>query len=207
MCRSESIQFSLSNKLEVDVSTDDKKTLDKISKKLTAHETCDVHIKNIPIEDGADAEADSKQRTITTGFAIQDNQNLANVRKLMGASYFLAKRKIAGNAMPDLCLLFDYINADPGKHYRSRDMCEEWQTCFSMALMNQQLTVIRNSPCYCLSVDETTDISVTKSMIMYIRYLNPDYTAVTQYLCQIKVTSGKGEGNFNTFTSTAMGCT
>ena len=56
-----------------------------------------------------------------------------------------------------------------------------------------QLKALLNSPFYSLMVDETTDISVVKEMVLYARFLGDGGSVVTSFLKIIELNDGRAE--------------
>ena len=63
-----------------------------------------------------------------------------------------------------------YFQADNAK-YTSETILQELLSCMAKAVRRPLLEAIRNSP-YSVMIDETTDVSITKQFITYIRFLD-----------------------------------
>ena len=74
---------------------------------------------------------------------------LLELGKSLGASY-LADIQVGGNA-----------------HYSSERFMQEIVECLGKAVFNPIVSKLRQSPFFALCIDETTDVSVTKELILY----------------------------------------
>ena len=50
--------------------------------------------------------------------------------------------------------------------------CEEFQQCISEVIQKDILTAIKKAEFYSVLMDESTDISVSKQMVVYVRIAN-----------------------------------
>ena len=97
--------------------------------------------------------------------------------------YWLAKENIAmlkASSLHDLAKL-NGTNIEIANY---QGKMAAWQIVESLNLVLEgQITEdLKASPYFSLMADESTDISVTKNLILYIQYLNPDQRSVTRYI-------------------------
>ena len=95
--------------------------------------------------------------------------------------YWLAKNEVAHftkfESLRSLCrdLGCDYfkeLNLGHNATYSSNRMIDEWLQILSDIIEEDVLTAVRSSPAIGLMCDESTDISVTKELILYARILS-----------------------------------
>jgi hypothetical protein len=71
------------------------------------------------------------------------------------------------------------------------------QSSMSQWLQQEQLAAVAKSPFFGLSVDEATDVSTTKQLIVFIRYLKRvghSMVPVTEFLAMVEVDDGTAAG-------------
>ena len=93
--------------------------------------------------------------------------------------YWLAKENIAmlkASSLHDLAKL-NGINIEIANYQGKMQFVES----LNIVLEGQITEDLKASPYSSLMADESTDISVTKNLILYIRYLKPDQRSVTRY--------------------------
>ena len=52
---------------------------------------------------------------------------------------------------------------------------------------------VKESPCYSMVIDKTTDLAVCKDLIVYAKYLNNSHTEVTSFLGISQLHNGEAE--------------
>ena len=72
--------------------------------------------------------------------------------------------------------------------YQSRASVQEFQESISEVLESELLNKIRKAEFFSILCDESTDISNTKKLILYVRLIDPDtFVASTHFLGNITV--------------------
>ena len=66
--------------------------------------------------------------------------------------------------------LVELQGVDVGKPHRSKNYGWEFIFAIDDVIVNKQLARIKQAPFYCIIADESTDISVTKNLAVYIKY-------------------------------------
>ena len=110
----------------------------------------------------------------TTNFA-----GLIQLAKSLGATY-LSDLNLGGNA-----------------HYLSERFMQEAIMSLGEVISNKIFDDIRHSPFFALMCDETTDISVSKEVIVYARYLNSDRKVCTSFVGMIEISDGTAKTILN----------
>ena len=104
----------------------------------------------------------------TTNFAP-----LLELGKSLGASY-LSDLQLGGNA-----------------HYRSEHCMQEVVQCLGETVADPIVSHLQKSPLFfCLSIDETTDVSVTKELVVYGGYV-AEGGIKTSFLCIVELHDGR----------------
>ena len=124
-------------------------------------------------------------------------------------TYFLAKEEIASSKLSALCDLLVMVNADGIKHlsredstrrgeqltYRSNRSVTDFQKALSQVIEEDVLRKIEWNDVIGLMTDETSDITVTHKMIVYIRAIDPDlFEAREFFLADVELNSANAEG-------------
>jgi hypothetical protein len=60
-------------------------------------------------------------------------------------------------------------------------------------LTEEAVKDMQQSDCYALMVDESTDVSVNKLLIVYIKYITPSNTVCTRFLSNVEVPDGAAD--------------
>ena len=115
--------------------------------------------------------------------------------------YWLAKEEIAHftkfDSLRQLCVdlgcdYFRELNVGGNAKYNSHRMIDEWLAILSGTIEEDLLNKIRISPAIGLMCDESTDISVTKELILYARIIACGKVS-THFLKLIHIPDGKAE--------------
>ena len=64
------------------------------------------------------------------------------------------------------------LNASGNGHYTSEHIVQELVELLAHQIEEAQMTAFSHSPFYGLMIDESTDISITKQLVLYERYVN-----------------------------------
>ena len=65
--------------------------------------------------------------------------------------------------------------------------------CLGQTVLQPLLHDIQQSQLYAILIDETTDVSVKKQLIMYCRYVKGDSSTETKYIAMLPIPDGKAE--------------
>ena len=166
-CRPQKIGVGKAVWVDLPCTTITRQSLVKHSKTLS-------HIKAVKME--ADLSSAQTDGGITMAFQrVVSAQRKAFIGALK-CMYFLNKREVAHttNFVPLLELgkslgasyLAD-IQVGGNAHYSSERFMQEIVECLGKAVFNPIVSKLRQSPFFALCIDETTDVSVTKELILY----------------------------------------
>ena len=118
----------------------------------------------------------------------------------MRLAYFLASNNLPYSVMDGLCwLVQDIVKVSTGKDYKkgyatySNDQgAREMVRCISKDLESGTISKIKNALYFTLMIDESTDISISKNLVMMARFVESDLV-VTKVLDLVYVESGKAD--------------
>ena len=134
--------------------------------------------------------------TLDGQFERQNRHELTYLKAFIATAYFLAVRQMPTiHYQPMLELMTQLKLLVPGL-YRSRQACGLFQELISQMLMDE-LTMTLQDEMYGLIIDESTDITAQKTLIVYVRYLRR-MTPVTKFLSLIPVVSGDADSIITT---------
>jgi hypothetical protein len=132
-------------------------------------------------------------------FEHQLRHELKHLRTFIATAYFLAVRQMPTvHYQPTLELMAQLKLVVPAV-YRSRQACGLFQELISQ-MLKDELTMILQDQQYGLIIDESTDITAQKTLIVYVRYLCR-MTPVTSFLALIPVANGVADGIVTTLLS------
>ena len=172
--------------------------------KVVRHSQSDMHLAALEKErlaiaaaaDGGIAQAFEKTVTLQT-------QALSGSMQIL---YWLAKNEVAHftkfESLRELCFdlgcdYFRELNVGGNAHYSSHRIIDEWLEVLSDIIEEDVLATVHKSPAIGLMCDESTDISVTKELILYARILSCG-EAQAHFLKLIYIHDGKAETIENT---------
>ena len=116
--------------------------------------------------------------------------------------YWLASEDIASlkyNSLNDLvtlqgCSALKDLYVGENAKYTHHQIVEEMQQCIADCIKEKNYCRCPGSPAIRIMVDESTDISVTKSLMVYIRYLDSLHKKCkTSFLTVLELTSGTAD--------------
>ena len=119
----------------------------------------------------------------------------------MKCVYFMIKQGYASSGYGDFvdfmgymnCPDIDQLNCGDNATYTSVDIAYEFQDSIAAVIHSSIEKTLLNSPCISPLADESTDISVTKKLVIYARAVNTDFRPLTMFLENVHVTDGKAE--------------
>ena len=106
---------------------------------------------------------------------ISKYPSLVNLQKLQGCSG-LDKISVAKNAT-----------------YNCRNSGEEFQESIASIIHTDIVKKLKDSEMFSILVDETTDISISKQMIIYARVVHKEFTVHSYFLANITITNVKSD--------------
>lgn len=106
---------------------------------------------------------------------IKKYQSLMQMQKLQGCES-LSKLQVSQNAT-----------------YLSRSSGEEFQACIADQIHSQIISNIKSADMYSILVDESTDISISKQMVVYVRVVDSLFVPHTYFLKNITVDNPKSD--------------
>ena len=134
--------------------------------------------------------------TLDSQFDEQHRHELTYLKAFIATAYFLAVRQMPTiHYQPMLELMAQLKLLMPGV-YRSRQACGLFQELISQ-MLKDELTMTLQDELYGLIIDESTDITAQKTLIVYVRYLRR-MTPVTNFLSLIPVTNGDADSIITT---------
>ena len=147
--------------------------------KVLRHSQCEMHLAALEKERLAIVAAGDG------GIAQAFERTVSMLRLALSGSlqilYWLAQNEVAHftkfESLRTLCCdlgcdYFKELNLGHNANYSSNRMIDEWLQVLSNIVEEDILTAVRNSPGIGLMCDESTDISVTKELILYARILH-----------------------------------
>ena len=90
----------------------------------------------------------------------------------------------------------EYIDAvcqGGNAQYTSRDFLQETLQTLADTIRAPFYHAVKESPCYSMVIDETTDLAVCKDLIVYAKYLDNSHTEVTSFLGILQLHNGEVE--------------
>ena len=130
--------------------------------------------------------------------AVQEKEKGMDVA--LKTTYWLAKEGISTRKYSSLLSLLEFLecpsvnelNCGANANYHSDVIANELQNAIAQVIREDIDNEITQSICFSLLVDESTDISVTQMLVMYIRHVNPvNFKPVTHFLNNVQVKDGK----------------
>lgn len=122
---------------------------------------------------GVDASIQAAMRTVhwlaMEDVAIKKYTSLMEFQKLQGCESVL-DLSVGGNAT-----------------YMSRTAGQEFQECVAEAIHKEVVQKIREADMYSILIDESTDLSVSKHMVVFVRLVDSDFVPHTYFLKNISV--------------------
>ena len=95
------------------------------------------------------------------------------------------------------CEYLDDLRVGRCVHYMSQNCIQNIVGCLGQTVLQPLLHDIQQSQLYAILIDETTDVSVKKQLIMYCRYVKGDSSTETKYIAMLPTPDGKEETNTN----------
>ena len=97
----------------------------------------------------------------------------ANIKRIFGNVYWLAKENIALRKLPSLCRLLGFHGLPLGSAYKNHAMARDMALSIAAVLRSDINEAARASPTVGLMIDESTDASCTNSMVLYLTGRGP----------------------------------
>ena len=127
----------------------------------------------------ADTGLQAAMRTVfwlaAEGIALSKYPSLINLQKLQGCQPITDKLSHAKNAT-----------------YSSLNSAEEFLACIAESIHSKILAKIKGQP-FAVLTDESTDIAVTKQMIVYVKYVDGDFVPHTHFLGNLAIDNPKSD--------------
>ena len=131
------------------------------------------------IQSAADPSVMSALRSVfwmaQVDLSINNYTSLMELQRLQGCEA-VEKLSVGGNAA-----------------YTSRSSAEEFQECLAEEIEGRLLGEIRSAPMYCIMIDESTDISINKHMMVFARYMTPEFIPKTCFIKNITIEDPKSD--------------
>ncbi|XP_078581210.1 zinc finger protein 862-like [Branchiostoma floridae x Branchiostoma japonicum] len=167
---------------------------------LRRHAATTAHIAAAAKED--DARAAEETGGIAQALKRQVSLERSAFLGALRAMYWLTKNEIAHSTnfpslldmMKGLGLTYlAHLNKAGNASYTSDEIMSEMVKVLSDVPRKEILNCIRNSPYFSLMIDETTDVAVTKQLIIYARYLTEKHKVKTSFLGIVAIDDGKAD--------------
>ena len=135
-------------------------------------------------------------------FQEQATLNKAAVKVAMECLYWLVKSEMPHTSLygPMLeavrfmgCNKLIHLHHGENSKYTSRRITQEFLHVMSGHIEEVQLRALLSSPYFSLMVDETTDISVMKEMVLYARFVSSTSSVTSYFLKIIELSDGRAE--------------
>lgn len=130
------------------------------------------HGKSLEHTEAVRASQQSNQAAPFFVSAIESADNA--ILTLLKAAYFIAKEDLAILKFRELLKLLERCLCPhlPRELYRNRDACHEFVTIIGEYLESELVNVIKDSAYLGIMVDESTDLSVRKNLVIYVNVLD-----------------------------------
>ena len=115
--------------------------------------------------------------------------------------FWMAKEDLPISKYPSLvslqklqgCNNLCQISVGKNATYNSRIAGSEFQECISETIHQNIQTAVRNAKFFAVLLDESTDISISKQMVVYVRIVDADFTPKTFFLEDICIDNPKSD--------------
>lgn len=91
------------------------------------------------------------------------------------------------------CQKIQDLSVGDNATYTSRSSGEEFQACVAEAIHSDIIEKIKNADMFSVLVDESTDISISKQMVVYVRVVDPEFNPHTYFLENITIDNPKSD--------------
>ena len=145
----------------------------------------------------------SRDGGIEQAFQKQAALNKAVIKVAMECLYWLVKSEMPHTSLYGplvqavefmVCDQLHNLKHGENAKYTSRRITQEFLQVMSDQIESVQLKALLSSPYYSIMVDETTDISFVKEMVLYARFIScTDGTIVTSFLKIVELSDGRAE--------------
>ena len=133
------------------------------------------------------------------------SKNEAAVLCAFKAIYWLAKEEIASSKFPSLLALLQMLgtsdignlNVGANATYTHHSSVAEMQDVIDECIQSSIVEQIRSCSAYGLMVDESTDVTITKKLVIYVKIVNQCHTK-TCFLANIDIVDGRAETIYDT---------
>ncbi|XP_070576346.1 uncharacterized protein C17orf113-like [Ptychodera flava] len=141
------------------------------------------------------------RRSFDTAVNRALSENDQGIISAMQSVYWLAKEDIATRKYESLLKFLklqgvqtvDKLRIGQNASYTSRQTAEEMQDAIGKVIANDIQKQLQESEFVSVLSDESTDISVSKKLVMYVRVIEEDFTPKTRYIGNVKVKDGTAE--------------
>ena len=153
---------------------------------LREHENSSGHVKSLKMQSEINAK---KVPSVKAAFSKRTDRIENAVCCLIRTAYTVSKKHLAVQAYQDLCAL-QLCNGThlTRKLYQDTSACTEFIKIISDFLESNLLEKLRQSPALGVMIDESTDLSVEKHLIVYVSYLEDGHLR-TSFLTLLKLVS------------------
>ena len=91
------------------------------------------------------------------------------------------------------CQQLQHLNHDENPKYTSQPTIQEFLQVIGEQIEHELLNSVHTSPMYSIMIDETTDVSILKEMVIYVMYLTSEAKVYTGFLTINELPDGTAE--------------
>lgn len=147
-------------------------------------------------------EASQSSGEIEQAFQSQISLNRSAIKTAMQCLYWLVKSEIPHTSnYNSLVKAVEFMGCEHLRHlrhgenakYSSQRIVQEFLNVMGEQLQQENVQHLLSSPCYSIMIDETTDISIIKEMVIYTRYISSEAEVCTSFLAIVELPNGTAE--------------
>ena len=139
---------------------------------------------------------------IRQAFESQIALNKSALKTAMQCLYWLVKSEIPHTTHYNSlitavefmgCQHLQHLNHGENAKYTSQRTIQEFLQVIGEQIEHELLNSVHTSPMYSIMIDETTDVSILKEMVIYVMYLTPEAKVCTGFLTINELPDGTAE--------------
>ena len=136
-----------------------------------------------------------------TDKAVERSLKDPGITAAMRTVFWMATEDISMSKYPSLVNFLKFqgcdnlTRIDVGKNacYNSRTAGEDFQECVGEVIENYVVAAIKKAPFFSVLIDESTDISISKQMVIYVRIVTENFEPRTFFLADICIEDVKSD--------------
>ena len=134
-------------------------------------------------------------KPILESFSKLNDVEIKRLQNLFNIAYFLAKEKKPFGDMEAQCELAKKLGVDVGQNYHNENWASKFICVIGDTLLHEISEIIRASNFVSILADGSTDVSVLKQEVVYLRYIH-NGLAKTTMIGIVNLDHGHAEGVF-----------